>query len=135
MFRSRTTWGLMAFARSASPASSARQRRRSRRLFVEALENRINLNAYLVNVAGDTAGTASGSGSGDSGDLRYCLNQAIEDQQTDTITFASSLAGETITLSSILETAPSGFANPYGQTSFIVGAPTISPSTAPAPRA
>ena len=65
---------------------------------------------------------------------RYCLNQAIQDKQTDTITFASSLAGQTITLSSSLLTAPSGFPNPYGGTAFIVGASdniTIDGSGAP----
>ena len=126
MSRSRTAWWLKALTRSLFPAAPARQRRRSRRLYVEALEDRVTPNAYLVNVLGDTSGSAAGTASSDGnplhGDLRYCLNQAIQDKQTDTITFASTLTGQTITLSSTLVTAPSGFANPYDQTAFIVGA-------------
>ncbi len=96
----------------------------------------------VVNVAGDTdaLGVINGSAAGTSGDspyhgdLRYCLNQAIEAQEPTTITFASSLAAETIALGSSLVTGPAGFANPYGQTAFIVGASddiTIDGSSAP----
>jgi hypothetical protein len=123
VFRSRSSWWLNALTRSKSPAVPIRQRRRSCQLSVEALEVRVTPNAYMVNVATDTSGSAAGSGSGTSGDLRYCLNQAIQDKQVDTITFASSLAGQTITLSGSLVTEPPPpFANPYGQTAFIVGA-------------
>ena len=99
---------------------------RSRLLHVEKLEGRLTPNAYTVNVLGDTSGSASGSGTGSSGDLRYCLSKAIADQQTDTITFDSTVfataAQKIITLSSSLVTKPSAFINPYGQTSFIIGA-------------
>ncbi len=100
--------------------------RRSRLLHVEELEGRLTPNAYTVNILGDTSGSASGSGSGTSGDLRYCLNQAIADQQTDTITFSpgtfTNAAQKIIALSSSLVTKPSAFTNTYGQTSFIIGA-------------
>jgi hypothetical protein len=134
MSRPRTARWLKALTRSSGPMSSARPRRRSRGLFVEPLELRITPSAYVVDIGGDASGSAAGTGSGTSGNLRYCLNQAIADHQADTINFASSLAGDTITLSSTLVTAPSGFANPYGQTSFIVGASdniTIDGSGAP----
>ena len=65
--------------------------RRPRLPHLEELEARLTPNAYLVNVLGDTSGSALGSGSGTSGDLRYCLHQAIYDQQPDTITFDSSV--------------------------------------------
>jgi hypothetical protein len=121
MSRLRTGW-LKALTRTLFPAAPARQRRRSCRLYLEALEDRVTPNAYVVDIATDASGSPAGSGLGKAGDLRYCLNQAIQDKQTDTITFTSSLAGHTITLSSFLVTAPSGFTNPYAQTAFIVGA-------------
>src|SRR5262249_49213114 len=85
--------------------------------------------AYLVNVPGDGSGTATGTASSDGnpfhGDLRYALDQAIADQQVDTITFSpaafTTAAQKTITLNRSLTTAPVGFANPYGATAFIVG--------------
>ncbi len=99
--------------------------RRSRFAPIESLESRITPTAYVVNILGDTSGNAPGSGSGTSGDLRYCLNQAIADGQPDTITFDpmvfSNAQQTNITLSGNLVTEPSGFTNPYGQTSFIVG--------------
>src|SRR5262245_52243080 len=121
MSRSHISWWLKALTRTLVPAAPARQRRRPCRLHVEPLEDRVTPNAYLVNRATDTSGSASGSGSGNSGDLRYVLNKAIQDKQTDTITFDASLKGKTITLTSLL-TAPTGFTNPYGKTAFIVGA-------------
>ncbi len=100
--------------------------RRSRLFQIETLESRVTPTAYSVNILGDASGIASGSGSGTSGDLRYCLNQAIADQQTDTITFDptvfTSAAEKFISLDSSLVTEPAAFTNPYGQTSFIVGA-------------
>ena len=58
----------------------------------ERLEERLNLNAYTVNVLGDSSGSVAGTSTGTySGDLRYCLTQAIADQQTDTITFDPSV--------------------------------------------
>ena len=83
---------------------------------------------FVVNVLGDNSGSAAGTPSSDNnplhGDLRYVLNQAIEDQTADSITFDSTVfsAAQTITLKSSLVTEPLGFANPYGQTAFIIGA-------------
>jgi hypothetical protein len=94
---------------------------------VEELEARLTPNAYLVNVLGDGSGLTTGAASSDGnplhGDLRYVLNKAIADRQTDAITFDAAVFNtqQTITLSSSLVTAPSGFTNPYGQTAFIVG--------------
>jgi hypothetical protein len=127
---------LNVLARSWFGARPARQKRRSRPLMVKPLEDRITPNAYVVNVLGDASNSAGGSGSGMSGDLRYCLNRAIADQHPDTITFDPIVfnSPQTITLSSSLVTAPSGFTNPYGQTAFIVGASdniTIDGSNAP----
>jgi ELWxxDGT repeat protein len=82
---------------------------------------------YLVNVPGDASGLATGAASSDGnplhGDLRYVLNKAIADRHPDIITFDATVFNtqRTITLSSSLVTAPSGFTNPYGQTAFIVG--------------
>jgi hypothetical protein len=85
---------------------------------------------FLVNVVGDTSGSARGTASSDGnllhGDLRYCLNQALANQLIETISFAPSVfttaAQKTITLNSSLVTEPSGFTNVYGPTAFIVGA-------------
>ena len=78
-----------------APASHAIHHRRRRRPALEALEDRIVLATFMVNSTGD-----SGSGSGDTGDLRYCINHAANG---DTIDFASAQFGggqhQTITLS------------------------------------
>src|SRR5712691_6239270 len=92
---------LNALVRSWFPARRAPvRRRRSTRLQIEPLEDRLTPNAYLVNVSGDSSGRSTGTGSSDGnplhGDLRFVLNKAIQDQQTDTITFAASLTGQTI---------------------------------------
>ena len=50
---------------------------------MEGLEERCVPAAFLVNNAGD-----AGSGSGLSGDLRYCISQANSTSEDDTITFA-----------------------------------------------
>jgi hypothetical protein len=62
---------------------------------LEALEERYLLsgNTYIVNALGD-----AGSGSGLSGDIRYCITQA-DLNPGSTITFTSSLSGHTILLS------------------------------------
>ena len=93
---------------------------------IERIEPRILLAAYTVNIAGDNGQASVGLGSGTSGDLRYCLNKAILDQQADTITFASSLAGQTIQLAAISGLFPqiTPANNPaavYGTSSFFVG--------------
>jgi hypothetical protein len=65
-----------------------------RRLLVEPLEERALLSTWIVNSLGD-----SGTGSGSSGDLRYCLTQANQTTGDNTINF--SVTG-TITLDSAL---------------------------------
>lgn len=115
---------LEVLARSWGRRPERYRRRRCWRPRIEELESRVTPNAYTVNLLGDSSGSAAGSSNGTySGDLRYCLNAAIQDQQTDTITFSPTVfsSPQTITLSA-LTTAPAGFANPYGATSFIVGA-------------
>jgi predicted outer membrane repeat protein len=84
-------------------AKSNRGRRRQPgrlRLQVEALEERWVLNAYTVNILGDTSGVISGNGGGLFGDLRFCVFAASQDGQVDTISFASNVAGTTIALGS-----------------------------------
>ena len=56
-------------------------------LQIEELESRLTPSVYLVNVLGDSFVSASGSGSGTHGDLRFCLDQALQDRRPDTITF------------------------------------------------
>jgi CSLREA domain-containing protein len=88
---------------------------------VEVLEDRFLLNAYTVNVLGDLSGSNSGNGSGLTGDLRYCINQAILDGQADTIAFDPTVfsSAQTITLNTALSTDP-GSANVFGPTAFVV---------------
>ncbi len=50
------------------------------------LDGRALLSAFTVNSFGD-----AGKGSGDAGDLRYCINQANADNQANTIVFDSTL--------------------------------------------
>src|SRR6516165_9313325 len=68
------------------------------RPFLEALEDRTVLSAatYLVNLVGD-----AGTGSGTSGDIRYCINQADNPANAgSTITFdTTALGSNAITLS------------------------------------
>src|SRR6516225_5731221 len=64
---------------------------------LESLEDRTLLStAYLVNLLGD-----AGTGSGTSGDIRYCINQADQAANAgSTITFDTTAVGsKTITLS------------------------------------
>ena len=77
--------------------------------------------AYTVNLLGDTSGSSSGRGTGLTGDLRYCINQAITDGQADTITFDTGVfsSTQTITLDTTLITDP-GSANAFGRTAFVV---------------
>src|SRR5579871_1976889 len=84
--------------RNQARRGSCRKRPFGRKLFVEVLEDRTVLSPLVltVNNLGD-----SGSGSGTSGDLRYCINLANQNHNTsgtpDVITFATGLQG-TITL-------------------------------------
>ncbi len=125
MSSSRRRGWLNALVRPWSPSGAApRRRRRARPLQLEHLECRLALSAFLVNVAGDSSGHGTGAPSSDGnplhGDLRYCLNQAIANQQADTISFASNVSG-TISLNTNLTTEPAGFANSDGKTAFIIG--------------
>src|SRR5262249_2258920 len=102
------SWFRKLFARpSARPIRKAPARCR---LAVEALEDRLTPNAYTVNVLGDTSGSSSGQGTGLTGDLRYCINRAITDGQTDTITFDPKVfnSAQTIALDTTLGTDPGG---------------------------
>jgi hypothetical protein len=75
-------------------ATRATQYRGRRRLAVELLEDRTLLSIFTVNDLGDT-----GTGTGTSGDLRYCITQANATTGDNTINF--SVTG-TITLESAL---------------------------------
>jgi hypothetical protein len=66
-------------------ASRHRDRRRLQPTVLN-LEDRKLLSTFTVDSTGDT-----GSGSGTSGDLRYCINQANSDAQANTIVFSSSV--------------------------------------------
>src|SRR5579883_2027320 len=91
-------------ARARQPFQSPRQKHKNKprgerlRPLLEALEDRTLLSAttYLVNLVGDT-----GTGSGTSGDIRYCINQADNPANAgSTITFGTTALGSnTITLS------------------------------------
>jgi len=63
---------------------------------LEALEDRWVPSTFTVNSTGDT-----GTGSGLTGDLRYCIGQANADNQANTIIFDSTVFAkpQTITLS------------------------------------
>jgi len=94
MHRSPASW----FARRAGRGPAARPHHQStrRRLTLEPLEGRalLSLTTWTVNSLGDT-----GTGSGHSGDLRYCITQADQTRGDNTINF--SVTG-TITLYSPL---------------------------------
>ncbi len=82
--------------RFAFAARAVHHHRLVRRPVVEVLEGRVVLSTFTVNSLGDV-----GSGSGDSGDLRYCIDQVNSDDQANTIVFDSTMFGtlQTITLS------------------------------------
>src|SRR5262249_16210344 len=95
---------------------------RRARMALEVLEDRTALSNYVVNALGDSSGSNSGHGTGTfSGDLRYCINQAIQASEPATITFDASVfsAPNPISLSSTPSTDP-GNANQYGPTGFVV---------------
>jgi hypothetical protein len=89
--RSTRTW-----ARKSRLAPSFRRRSRPARPLLEVLEDRTLLSTYVVDSLTDT-----GTGSGLTGDLRYCITNATSG--SDTITFAQGLTG-TINLESALPT-------------------------------
>ena len=82
-------------------SSSTRIRGGRNRFSLEQLERRELLATYTVNATTDT-----GSGSGLTGDLRYCITQVNKDNSLDTIDFAIGGTGtvKTITLASPLPT-------------------------------
>ncbi len=82
--------------RFAFASRAVHHHRLRRRPALEVLEGRALLATFTVNSLGD-----AGSGSGDAGDLRYCINQANADDQANTIVFDSTMFGtpQTITLS------------------------------------
>src|SRR5262245_23102986 len=63
---------------------------------LEGLEGRLAPAVYTVNALSDT-----GAGSGDSGDLRYCVSRANE-AGDDTITFQAGLAGTIVLTAGLL---------------------------------
>src|SRR5262245_28487786 len=67
------------------------------RLLLQPLEGRVVPTAYTVNATTDT-----GTGTGTTGDLRYCINQANASPGADTIAFDATVFGtaKTITLAS-----------------------------------
>ena len=86
-------------ARRRGRRHSGAARRRSRPA-VEGLEPRVVLSTFTVDLTTDTAPTTGGSGAGLAGDLRYCIDQADADNQTNTIVFDPTVFGthQTITL-------------------------------------
>ena len=81
--------------RFAFASRAVHHHRRRRRPVLEVLEGRALLATFTVNSLGD-----AGIGSNDSGDLRYCINQANADDQANTIVFDSTVFStpQTITL-------------------------------------
>ena len=87
-------------------ASHSVHHHRRRRPVLEVLEGRALLSTFTVNSLGD-----AGTGSNDSGDLRYCINQANADDQANTIVCDPTVFStpQTITLSgSQLELSDTG---------------------------
>jgi hypothetical protein len=80
---------------SSSVSDAVRRLRRRYRPSLEILEDRTLLSNYTVNSLGD-----AGTGTGNSGDLRFCINQANSNSQANTIAFDSTVFAtpQTITL-------------------------------------
>jgi len=97
-----------------SPVSEVvRKRRRRFQPMIEILEERRLLSNYFVNKLGD-----AGTGAGNSGDLRYCINQANANPVANTISFDATVFAthQTITLGStdLVLTRPAGAGVPVG---------------------
>ena len=86
--------------RFALASQAAHNHRLRRRPALEALEPRVVLSTFTVDLPTDNAPTTGGVGSGLAGDLRYCITQANADNQANTIVFDSAVFGthKTITL-------------------------------------
>src|SRR6516162_5680384 len=81
------------------------------RLDLEVLEERLTPSSYTVTDASDTAGSATDV------TLRYAINQAVSNKDTNAvITLSTDLSFQTITLSQ----NDSSAANVYGPTAFVV---------------
>jgi hypothetical protein len=78
--------------KSASGRSRHRQASPKTRLLLRVLEDRIAPAAFTVTSTGDT-----GTGSGSSGDLRYCITQANATPGPNTINYASGVSGTILT--------------------------------------
>ncbi len=88
--------------KSISAAARPQPYRRAR-LGVEALEDRCVPATFIVNSNGDTAAPPAGTVT-----LRSAITQAEADATPDTINFAASLTGQTITLTAALPTLTKG---------------------------
>ena len=86
--------------RFALASQAAHNHRLRLRPALEALEPRVVLSTFTVDLTTDTAPTTGGSGSGLAGDLRYCITHANADNQANTIVFDSTVFAtqQTITL-------------------------------------
>src|SRR5438552_1669745 len=82
-----------------SHGSALRRRSRARLGLNFLLEDRVTPTTYTVNDIGD-----AGNGSGNSGDLRYCITQANSNGGPDTINFSLGSGTQTINLDSPLPT-------------------------------
>jgi hypothetical protein len=100
MKRSNSTLVRGILARWLTPTKARPIRRSNRsRLLLQPLEDRTTPTTFTVNTTAD-----AGNGSGTSGDLRYCINQANSAAGADTITFDATVfsSAQTITLNSQL---------------------------------
>src|SRR5262245_33097369 len=79
------SWIRRLFARATRTIRRAPASRRHRPS-LQVLEDRVLLSGFIVDRLGD-----AGSGSGNSGDLRYCINQANGNNQANTIGFDSTV--------------------------------------------
>src|SRR5262249_967936 len=88
------SWIRRLFARTTRTVRRAPARRRSRPA-LEILEDRVLLSVFTVDRLGET-----GAGSGNSGDLRYCIVNANSNNQANTIQFDATVFAthQTITL-------------------------------------
>lgn len=94
------------------------------RLTFEVLEDRLAPAVFIVNVDTDSA---TGTGVGDTGDLRYCINAANAAGGDNTITFAGAAVGSTIILANNDTNSPFTF----GRTALVVGVQATSQGPAP----